>query len=193
MAQVGLGVFGKIPRRGDFISMGLPRTLTDRLEAWVKFGLGHAAKTAQWEKAYFSSPIWQFTAAAKFWDNSPWSGLIVPSVDSIGRKFPLIIAAPVSAVSKEWLANAQAIALQALTPDDFSFDHWKSQLSALKVDNKLSSDAGFIAPLSGGVFRAMSATNDEIYKYTQANLKEDGYADLILSDLNADTLEEALL
>ncbi len=193
MSSVKTGVFGKIPKRGDFVSIGLPRSFTDAFVVWVRQGLEQAKQKDEWQGIYFSSPIWQFSTAKNFWDTQSWTGLIMPSVDSVGRNFPLVIASSTSSVNAHWLAQAQTIALQALAVEDFKFDIWKSHLLSLFADVVPAEECALAAPAKGAFFRAMSASNDEIYSYHQEQADARGYADLVLSGLKASQQEEALI
>lgn len=47
-----------------------------------------------WLDYYLTSPVWRFAHSKGVIDENPWVGVLVPSVDSVGRYFPLTIAAP---------------------------------------------------------------------------------------------------
>jgi len=183
---VNIGVFGKIPDRGDFISIGLPRSLTDKLEAWVKEGLKHASTETGWEDAYFSSPIWQFSSAPKFWDSRAWTGIIMPSVDSFGRKFPLIMAAPISVASRDWVSLIVESAVQVLSVENFSFDAWRHSLLSLSARPVQKSVKYLVGPKRGSVFRVMSQYHDQVHMIKEDVLHAQLYSDMILCDLHSE-------
>ncbi|QXI45055.1 type VI secretion system-associated protein TagF [Pseudomonas wayambapalatensis] len=47
---------------------------------------------AEWEQAYRCSPIWHFALAAGVCGEVAWAGVMMPSVDRVGRYFPLTLA-----------------------------------------------------------------------------------------------------
>ena len=102
-------LFGKLPAHGDFLGRGLPGELRDRLDGWLSAELAHARNRFgdEFEPRYFSAPPWHFV------DRDPagqWTGgALCPSVDAVGRKFPILLAAP--AASPECALAAARIAI----------------------------------------------------------------------------------
>ncbi|EHR70511.1 type VI secretion-associated protein, BMA_A0400 family [Burkholderiales bacterium JOSHI_001] len=125
MAQA-FGFFGKLPSQGDFVSRRLPWDFTEAWDAWLQSGLAQARERlgAQWLPAYLNAPVWRFALAPGLAGASAWAGLWFPSVDRVGRHFPMTVAAalaPHEAVPSladaddQWLALEDA-ALAALDP-----------------------------------------------------------------------------
>jgi type VI secretion system protein ImpM len=85
-----VGVFGKLPVMGDFLDRGLPRDAVDRWHAWLVAGLASARAElgARFEPAYMAAPVWRFVAPGL-----GLTGVLLPSVDAVGRQFPLTLAA----------------------------------------------------------------------------------------------------
>lgn len=88
------GFFGKIPSRGDFIRRGLSSSLIDVWEAWVgqAIGASRALLGDGWDEAWMVAPVWRFTLADGVCGTAPVLGLMMPSVDRVGRLYPLMIA-----------------------------------------------------------------------------------------------------
>jgi len=72
---------------------------------------------------YLTSPIWRFCLSQGVVDDQPWAGVMLPSVDRVGRYFPIVLMrpipntiAPTEFVTKEgaWFEAIEAGALQAL-------------------------------------------------------------------------------
>ncbi len=60
----------------------------------------HASKEQlqdAWLDAYLTGPVWRFVLDAGVCGDSCYAGILVPSVDRVGRYFPLTVVAPVRA------------------------------------------------------------------------------------------------
>lgn len=89
-----LGWFGKIPSLGDFAGRGLPPSFVSAWDAWLSVELP-AARSAwadAWVATYRAAPILCFSVSAGLLDEHAWHGLLLPSVDRVGREFPLTFA-----------------------------------------------------------------------------------------------------
>jgi type VI secretion system protein ImpM len=90
------GFFGKIPALGDFVTRSLPRDQVGLVDEWMQQGL-HTLRgiSEQWLDSYLVAPVWQFVLPAGIWSPAPLCGALMPSVDRVGRYFPLIAFAPI--------------------------------------------------------------------------------------------------
>ncbi|WP_395446872.1 type VI secretion system-associated protein TagF [Aminobacter sp. UC22_36] len=90
---LGTGFYGKIPATGDFVGRGLPG---DFVLAWDRWVASHLAPLQ-------SSGAWPEDVALRFLlgpdANGPMAGIVVTSNDRAGRRFPLTVAAPLSAAA----------------------------------------------------------------------------------------------
>jgi len=95
---MGFGVFGKFPGAGDFVRSGLAQGFVEPWDAWLQRELpgARAALGSRWQGCYLSAPIWRFSLAPGVAGPSAMLGVLMPSVDRVGRQFPLTLAAPVS-------------------------------------------------------------------------------------------------
>lgn len=133
MSQVAVkpttfGAFGKIPALGDFFRAGLPRAFVDPWDIWLQQSL-LAVRTQMgdgWTNAYLSAPIWRFSLAAGLAGPQAITGVMMPSVDRVGRQFPLTLARPLPdsvapvldhAAADDAFALLETIALAALEDD----------------------------------------------------------------------------
>lgn len=134
------GYFGKIPAQGDFLRRGLSPGFVEPWDHWVQsLMLGaREALGAAWQASYFSAPIWRFALAPKLCGPSAIAGVLMPSVDRVGRQFPLTLAAEIEAPSA-WAAYCTAapafpaledIALSMLE-DDADREHLDERLGRL--------------------------------------------------------------
>lgn len=92
--MAGFGAFGKMPALGDFFRIGLAPGFTDPWDAWLQSGLLAlgSALGPDWQALYLSAPIWRFTLSAGVAGPQAAQGVLMPSVDRVGRQFPLTLA-----------------------------------------------------------------------------------------------------
>jgi type VI secretion system protein ImpM len=117
------GWFGKLACLGDFASRRLPTAFVRACDAWLSQGL--AASRAQlgdrWLETYLTSPLWRFAWAPGVVDGAWWFGVMMPSVDNVGRYFPLLVAQPLdepapAATLEGWYADVSQATLETLQP-----------------------------------------------------------------------------
>lgn len=117
------GWWGKLPGAGDFSHRRLADAALARLDGWLQVELGSLrARHADWQAAYLNAPLWYFALGAGVLTDEPWLGVLMPSVDRVGRYFPLLVvqaaaAAPAGMSPVVWWRNAADAALQALAED----------------------------------------------------------------------------
>jgi type VI secretion system protein ImpM len=156
VAEVGL--FGKLPTRGDFLQLGLPGSFVRPWDAWLQRAM--AASQQQmgdtWLPAFLESPIWRFQLPAGMCGAGAVLGLLMPSVDRVGRYFPLTLAAvfppggvvPPSDIADSWLEACETLARTALD-DDVPPDQLTQRLPSLSAgastDAQTSADAQTVA------------------------------------------------
>ncbi|UII69348.1 type VI secretion system-associated protein TagF [Pseudomonas sp. HN11] len=113
------GFFGKVPSLGDFVSRRLPLAFLNPWDAWLQVGLQCSRERwgEQWLEVYLCSPIWHFALAAGVCGEEGWAGVMIPSVDRVGRYFPLTVAAArgeVLLLDAAWHSEVERLALSAL-------------------------------------------------------------------------------
>src|SRR5438105_12091900 len=93
------GWYGKIPSLGDFASRRLPQPFISAWDAWLQHAMAasRADLGQRWLDVYLLSPIWRFALFPDVVGQMGWAGLLMPSVDKVGRHFPLTLAAPLGA------------------------------------------------------------------------------------------------
>lgn len=135
------GFYGKMPCKGDFVTRGLPRDLTAMLDQWFQQGLVQSQTLLDegWSDAYFVAPIWHFYLPPNVAGVQPWLGAFIPSVDSVGRKFPCLIAVPLSEPLSQLdqfsSQHALLVELEELLLDclefDFNFEQFCQSVAAI--------------------------------------------------------------
>lgn len=122
------GWYGKIPALGDFASRGLPHEFVQIWDSWLQHSIAssRAQLGEQWQELYLTSPIWRFALLPGACGSSAWAGVMMPSVDKVGRYFPLTIAAQLepnmhniaqAIAAQKWYEALEQIALSMLAHD----------------------------------------------------------------------------
>ncbi len=98
------GWFGKLPSRGDFVSRRLPPVFIDGWDTWLQRELVRSRQTfgADWLPAFLVAPVRRFWLAPGVLGTTSWCGVWMPSVDSVGRHFPLVVAAAQAPAAESW-------------------------------------------------------------------------------------------
>ena len=137
------GFFGKLSILGDFVSRRLSRQFIDPWDEWLQKGL-HASRDqlgSAWLEVYLTSPIWRFGLSPGLCGPQGWAGLLMPSVDKVGRYFPLTLAAPVNEVNQlfdlfeyhaDWFRELESLALSGLEAN-LDLDDFDLALQRLKM------------------------------------------------------------
>ncbi len=137
------GYHGKIPGRGDFVYNRLPREFIDPWDAWLQSAIASSRNCLmdQWLDTYLTSPIWRYYLSPGLCGEHGWAGVMMPSVDKVGRYFPLTTACSLPAEfnpfdlmadQTEWFVEAEELMLSLLDenlPNLSEFDRKVEQLS----------------------------------------------------------------
>ncbi|SAK89924.1 hypothetical protein AWB80_06350 [Caballeronia pedi] len=140
------GWYGKLPSLGDFAARRLSDAFVAPWDAWLAQRVAetqHALGDA-WLSLYLTCPVWRFFAmpgAIAPTLGTCWTGVVMASVDRVGRHFPLTVAASLPAAPStggevaalwQWLSAIEGVALAALD-FDHSIERLDAQLAALPV------------------------------------------------------------
>lgn len=89
-----IGWYGKLPAAGDFLRRNLSDSFVDSWDAWLREGMAAAEQELgeDWQDSFLRFPVWYFLRRLPSDDGSLWAGVLVPSVDRVGRLFPLTVA-----------------------------------------------------------------------------------------------------
>lgn len=88
----GVGIMGKHPSYGDFLSHGVSEQTRAGLDAWLNTSLAPLKDRAgqNWEAAWDNAPMLRFWVG-KALAGRTLAGVFMPSRDRVGRRFPLIL------------------------------------------------------------------------------------------------------
>lgn len=89
-------LFGKLPGHGDFIARGVPGRLRERLDTWLSAWLaaGQAAHGRGFAGVYEGAAPWLFESPVA-------TAVLLPSMDAVGRLFPLLAVCDAAAVTQD--------------------------------------------------------------------------------------------
>ena len=103
------GIYGKLPAHGDFIYRDLPSHFMNVWDNWLQGFVGSSQEQLgeNWLDTYMTSPIWRFALSEGVVDDNTWGGIMLPSVDRVGRYFPfsVITKLPKQTNPTEFLCN----------------------------------------------------------------------------------------
>ena len=90
-----IGFYGKLPSVGDFVRRQLSQAFVTRWCEWLEQMI-LTGKTqwgeVQWRAGYIISPAWRFVLNPDICGNKAVVGIFAPSIDRVGRCYPLTLA-----------------------------------------------------------------------------------------------------
>ncbi|WP_116087306.1 type VI secretion system-associated protein TagF [Tropicimonas sp. IMCC34011] len=87
-----IGLFGKLPSRGDFVARAVPAEILQHWEGWLERSVaGAKAELGEaWQETWDAAPVWRFWIGEMVFGH-PIAGVLAPSRDKVGRRFPLTL------------------------------------------------------------------------------------------------------
>jgi type VI secretion system protein ImpM len=139
---VEVGLFGKLPSHGDFLRRRASDAFVSAWDAWLQdcMAASRSALGERWLEVYLTSPAWRFTGAAGACGPAPVAGVMVPSVDRVGRYFPLTIVAELPdhvslvSVAREaalFFDAAERLVIDTLASDLVDFEGFDERVTGL--------------------------------------------------------------
>lgn len=132
--------YGKIPTLGDFVHRGMNRRQIEAWDEWLQGCMSSARQNLgeRWLDFYLEAPVWYFAAGAGNLGQETWVGVLIPSVDRVGRYFPFSVlrafgaGTPLQAMRRAqgWLSAAEQLAMDCLD-DRFETGDLEPRLAAL--------------------------------------------------------------
>jgi len=140
----------------------------DAWDAWLRecLAASREALGERWLDVYLTSPAWRFVLAAGTCGPAPVIGLMVPSVDRVGRYFPFTLVAtlppdvnPIAAItaSAAFFDRAERLIIETLAMEDIDFERFDDQvvklgeaLDSIALPPRIVLDPGAAAMLGDG-------------------------------------------
>ena len=121
--------YGKLSSLGDFAQRRMPAELFTAFDTWLSTAMrdGREQLGERWLDTYLTAPVLRFAWAPGVIDSRWWFGVLMPSCDSVGRYFPLVIAQPRARAPEDrialdhlelWYEHLARAALHTLSDDD---------------------------------------------------------------------------
>lgn len=184
MTEATFGAFGKIPSVGDFFRINPPIGFASIWDEWLQRCLvsGAHAYGSRWDELYMSVPIWRFCLSPGVAGASGVLGVLMPSVDRVGRRFPLTLVGPLQdgmqvieahLSADDTFETLESIALSVLD-DDLSKDALAERLEEVELSDAQADATCSVAPATSVVCR--SKTSRQMVITTTAELLARSFA-----------------
>jgi type VI secretion system protein ImpM len=100
--------FGKLPGMGDFAQRRLEPDFLKMWDSWLQNNLRRLRDQREdWVSHYLEAPLWYFALGCEVINANPWVGILMPSVDAVGRYFPLTLAIELHAYESEVITTQE--------------------------------------------------------------------------------------
>lgn len=147
-ADTQYGLFGKLPMHGDFVHRNLSSSFISCWDEWMQHYIAGSKEQIgeQWLDVYLTSPIWRFVLSPGVIDEKHWAGILMPSVDQVGRYYPfsVLLALPDNinpleylSLRNNWYEGVEALSLKALD-GEYDIDELLNELGSLSLDFNFS-------------------------------------------------------
>ena len=143
-ASLEVGFYGKLPSHGDFLRRRVSDAFVGVWDGWLQecLAASRASLDDRWLDVYLTSPVWRFACAAGACGPAPVIGVMAPSVDRVGRYFPLTLVAELprelpsflSAVlrAEPFFDEAQHLIIETLEDEQIDFEGFDERLLGLR-------------------------------------------------------------
>lgn len=183
------GIYGKLPAHGDFIFRNLSPAFINQWDEWLQLYVSASREQIgdEWLDIYLTSPIWRFVLSPGVIDEKIWAGVIMPSVDRVGRFFPVSIVKPLAShqsvsnflfSQQQWFQQVESYCLLALEGkmDADGLDTSINQLPHQKPEHyQVTSNLGQSGPYIIGLEEsAESSIYDALPYLLDASLSNEG-------------------
>jgi type VI secretion system protein ImpM len=141
-APTAVGFYGKLPSRGDFLQRRVPQEFVDTWDAWLQQCMHSAKEVLQerWLDTYLTGPVWRFVLSEGVCGSGSYAGVMLPSVDRVGRCFPLALIAQldvqdsptdIACRAQHWFDAAEAVAINAVENTQLDVDAFDDRVEQL--------------------------------------------------------------
>ncbi len=179
---MGFGVFGKLPQKRDFVAFDIPRKILEPFENWLQSAMAASRNDLGrgWQDVFLIAPIWRFWGGKEVF-GVDCTGSIMPSVDQVGRFFPLTIIyyddsgngliPPTFGTDDQWYADLESRLLNTLE-DDTDLEAKTLALGlAAPIQDEEDAKFGYELVKRGNLWKSAEPPVDEII----LNIADDDY------------------
>ncbi len=140
--MIDVGLYGKLPSHGDFLRRRAPEAFVGAWDVWLQhcMAASRSALGDRWLDVYLTSPVWRFACGPGAAGHTPIVGVMAPSVDRVGRYFPLTIVASlpddISLVSvaleaERFFSRATQLVVDTLEAEVVDFERFDTDVARL--------------------------------------------------------------
>jgi type VI secretion system protein ImpM len=140
--QSPVGFFGKLPCNGDFLQRRVPQLFLDAWDPWLQECVHESRKALQekWLPTYLTSPLWRFVLPDSVCGSGAYAGLLAPSVDRVGRYFPLTIVGQIDITTNPlefatqqlaWFDGLESLVIKAMEEPSLDLEWFDAQVVEL--------------------------------------------------------------
>lgn len=141
MASAEVGFFGKLPSHGDFVERRVRGVFRDTWDTWLQRCIADSQRQLgpRWLDCYLTSPLWRFFLCDGIAGAASYAGMLLPSVDRVGRYFPLTVVVELPAelaalsfaeAAAGWFNEVEQLCAGALENNSFDLSEFDQSLLA---------------------------------------------------------------
>lgn len=173
------GFYGKLPQFGDFVSRRLPPGVVNPLDSWLQEAIFDCRQQLgiRFRDYFLAAPIWRFVLGPGSCGKYSVAGILTPSVDKVGRCFPLIIGIVAGGSlshllirAAQWFSQLEILVtlLKRKKLDFKKFDDQlqRQKLPAALLKNSAQMDADILSPVNDPLFFRLDM--DNLYQISNA-------------------------
>lgn len=163
-----VGFFGKLPSHGDFVRRRVADDFVTGWDSWLQQCLAQSRETLgeSWLDTYLTSPVWRFALAPTVCGAAAVAGILVPSVDRVGRYFPLTLVWPtppnlstleIALRYRTGFEHAERLVLDTLAAEQFEFSDFDRSVMELAGHFEKSGDENILRLTQSSAARLAAA------------------------------------
>jgi type VI secretion system protein ImpM len=138
-ARSSVGFFGKLPCNGDFLERRVPQAFLEVWDPWLQLCVHTSRQVLQesWLPSYLTSPLWRFVLSEAVCGSGAYAGVLAPSVDRVGRYFPLTVVTQIDVAAcplqfatqhTSWFDGLESLIITALEDSNLSLEWFDTQV-----------------------------------------------------------------
>lgn len=141
-----LGIYGKHPAFGDFISYGVSERFQTGIDPWIGKILGEVRNHlgGNWQQVYDNALPLRFWLGTRVFGESNLRGVILFGRDKVGRRYPLIISQEANGLPAPVLDHGQGFYNDAQSRLEQAFHD--AELDPGILVSALAADTGTVPP-----------------------------------------------
>ena len=137
-----VGLYGKLPSHGDFLRRRIPDEVVTSWDGWLQSAISASRRILgeRWLDVYLTSPAWRFACDAGACGPAGLAGVMVPSVDRVGRYFPITlmwgVPEPLTPLAvamqcEEWFRASEQHVIETLAHSEVQFEEFDARVVEL--------------------------------------------------------------